>query len=59
MLAGNIEFEEEELARSEGEEVEDDNVEGWIDECMLMTEDKLEELEESVEPLQLLLTKAS
>ena len=58
-LAGNIEFEEEELARSEGEEVEDDNVEGWIDECMLMTEDKLEELEESVEPLQLLLTKAS
>jgi hypothetical protein len=58
-LAGNIEFEEEELARSEGEEAEDDNVEGWIDERTLMTEDELEELEESVEPLRLLLTKAS
>ena len=34
-LAGNIEFEEDELARrdgKEGEENEDDNVEGWIDE---------------------------
>ena len=59
MLTGNIEFEEEELARSEGEEVEDDNIEGWIDKHMLMTEDELEELEESVEPLRLLLTKAS
>ena len=61
-LAGNIEFEEDELARrdrKEGEEDEDDNVEGWIDECTLMTDVELEELDESVEPVHLLLTKVS
>jgi hypothetical protein len=58
-LAGNIEFEEEELARDgkEGDEDEDDNVEGWIDECTQMTDIELEELEGSVEPVRLLLTK--
>ena len=59
-LAGNIEFEEDELARrdgKEGEENEDDNVEGWIDERILMTDIELEELDESVEPVHLLLTK--
>jgi hypothetical protein len=59
-LAGNIEFEEDELARrdeKEGDEDEDDNVEGWIDERTLMTDAELEELDESVEPVRLLLTK--
>jgi hypothetical protein len=59
-LAGNIEFEEDELARrdgKEGDEDEDDNVEGWIDEHMLMTDAELEELDESIEPVHLLLTK--
>ncbi len=50
-LAGNIEFDE-------GED-ENDNVEGWIDECTLMTPEELEELDKSVEPLWLLLTKVS
>ena len=61
-LAGNIEFEEDELAwrdGKEGEENEDDNVEGWIDERILMTDTELEELDDSVEPVRLLLTKVS
>jgi len=61
-LAGNIEFEEDELARrdaNEAEEDDDDNVEGWIDERTLMTDIELEELDESVEPVRLLLTKVS
>lgn len=59
-LASNIEFEEDELARrdgKEGDEDEDDNVEGWIDERTLMTDAELEELDDSVEPVRLLLTK--
>ena len=54
-LAGNIEFDEED---DEGED-EDDSVEGWIDKRTLMTPEELEELDESVEPLRLLLTKVS
>jgi len=42
--AGNIEFEEDELVRRDGE---DDN------ECTLMTEDELIELDESVKPVRL------
>ena len=52
-FAGNIELEGE-----EGRD-EDDNVEGWIDEHELMTEEELEKLDDSVEPLRLLLTKVS
>jgi hypothetical protein len=55
-FAGNIEFEDEELARCE-EDNEDDNVEGWIDERTSMTEEELDKLDESVEPLRLLLMK--
>jgi hypothetical protein len=46
-FASNIEFEVE-----EGEDCEDDNVEGWIDERSLMTEEELEKLDECVEPLR-------
>jgi hypothetical protein len=53
-FASNLEFE-----REEGEDGEDDNVEGWIDERTLMTEEELEKLDESVEPLRLLLTNVS
>src|SRR5258705_11911270 len=57
-LADNIEIDE--LEREEGEEEgEDDNVEGWIDERTLMTQEAVEELDKSVEPLRLLLTKVS
>jgi hypothetical protein len=52
-FAGNIEFEGEEGGD------EDDNIEGWIDERELMTEEELEKLDDSVEPLRLLLTKVS
>ena len=61
-LAGNIEFKEDELAwrdGKEGEEGEDDNIEGWIDKCTLMTDVELEELDESIEPVHLLLMMVS
>jgi hypothetical protein len=61
-LADNIEFEEDELAmrdREEGVDGEDDNIEGWVDERTSMSEDELIELNESVEPIRLLLTKVS
>jgi hypothetical protein len=58
-LAGNIDVEEDEASRDgeDGEEGEDDNVEGWIDERTLLDDEDLEELEKSVEPVRLLLTK--
>jgi len=62
MLAGNIEFEEEELAKKDGEEGaggEDDNVEGWVDGRTLMTDEESNELDESIEPMRILLTKVS
>jgi hypothetical protein len=51
-MLSNIEFDGD-------ENCEDDNVEGWVDERELMTEKELEELDESVEPLRLLLMKVS
>ena len=54
-LAGNIEFEEEAMAGRDSEEGvggEDNNLDGWIDERMLMTEEELSELDQSVEPVQ-------
>jgi hypothetical protein len=61
-LAGNIKFEEDESGRrdaNEDEEDDNDNVEGWIDERTMMADIELEELDESVEPVHLLLTKVS
>jgi hypothetical protein len=58
-LADNIEFEEEVSSRDgdDGIAGEDDNIEGWIDERTLMNEEDLDRLEESVEPVRVLLTK--
>lgn len=58
-LAGNIEFEEDELSRDgeDGIAGEEDNVEGWIDERTLMDEEDLNTLDESVKPVRVLLTK--
>ena len=57
-LAGNIELEGDEYGDEEdGEGAEDDNIEGWIDERVLMTEEELDKLDESVLPVRLLLTK--
>lgn len=60
-LAGDIETEEEiALTNGEdGEEGEDDNVEGWVDEREMMDMGELEELEASVQPVRLLLTKVT
>ena len=58
-LAGNIDVEEDEASRDgeDGVEGEDDNVEGWVDERTLLDDEDLEELDKSVEPVRLVLTK--
>jgi hypothetical protein len=55
-LAGDIDSEGELMA---SDEEEDDNDDGWIDECEDMTEDELRELSASVAPVRLLLTKVT
>ena len=59
-LAGEIELEQEVTVSghggNEGDATEDDNDEGWVDEHKEMTEELLE-LDESVQPVRLLLTK--
>jgi hypothetical protein len=58
-LAKEIEHEEEITANGGDEQdvTEDDNVEGWVDECEDMTEAELRKLAESVKPVRLLLGK--
>jgi hypothetical protein len=53
-LEGNIQFDGERDCEDDS-----DNVEGWVDKRELMTEEELEELDESVEPIRLLLMKVS
>ena len=58
-LAREIEREEE-ITASRGDEedaMEDDNVEGWVDEREEMTDAELLKLEASVKPVRLLLSK--
>lgn len=56
-LAGDIVLEEEE-SRNEGkDDDEDDDCEGWIDERKDMTEGEKQRLDNSVQPIRLLLTK--
>jgi hypothetical protein len=61
-LASNIKAEEA-VTRAEEEVPEEgsnqDNNEGWIDEWDSMTEEDIEELEESLRPIRFLLTKVS
>ena len=58
-LAGNVE-DEEDIESRDGkggvvsDEPEDDNLEGWIDECTLMDDDNLDKLEENVKPVRAL-----
>lgn len=59
-LAGNIDVEEQEMAesRDDGDDDEDDeNVEGWMDEMDTMTAEQLTALNESVQPVRLMLVK--
>jgi TATA-binding protein-associated factor Taf7 len=60
-LAGEIDLEEEITAGagSETDATGDDNVKGWVDEHEEMTREELNELEESLKPVRLLLTKVS
>ena len=60
-LAEGLELEEEISAKEseEGDDEDDDNVEGWIDEREKLSEHQLEELEARVEPIWLLLIKVS
>jgi hypothetical protein len=61
LLAGNIDVEEEEASRDgeDGVAGEDDNIEGFIDERTLLDNEDLKELDESIEPVRLVLTKVS
>ena len=62
-LAGNIELEEQETIEQgddddkDDDEVEDENVEDWVDERKAMNEEQLAELDESVQPVRLMLVK--
>ncbi|KDR74202.1 hypothetical protein GALMADRAFT_141284 [Galerina marginata CBS 339.88] len=57
-LAGDINAEEKESKPGEdGESGEVDSVEGWVDECKMMSEEELLELDLCVKPVCLLLTK--
>jgi len=59
-LAGNIDYEEDALAGAyEEDSVEDDNIEGWVDERATMSKEEVDELDESVAPVRLLLTKVN
>ena len=59
-LAVDLDLEEELSGDNDedGEQGEDDNYEGWIDERDQMSEEQLEELEDHVQPIRLLLIKA-
>ena len=46
-------------AGDEGDATEDDDDEGWVDECEEMTKEELLELAASVQPVRLLLTKVT
>jgi hypothetical protein len=58
-LAGNLEVEELVSQQDCDSDDDDDSVEGWVDEREEMTEIEIEELDESVGPLRLILTKVS
>lgn len=58
-LAGDIDREEEDTVRANDEEdaIEDDSIEGWVDEQEAMTKEEVTELSTNVLPVRLLLTK--
>jgi len=54
-----MEYEEEETRAEAGDDEEDDNVEGWIDERELLSDADREILDVDVQPVRLVLTKVS
>jgi hypothetical protein len=62
LLAGDINFEEDKLAGIDEngiDGIDGDNTEGWIDERETMSQEELDELDESIAPVRSLLTKVS
>jgi hypothetical protein len=58
-LAGDIAREEQQTADVGKDDDDDNNEEGWIDKRELMSEWERDELDESVQPVRLLLIKVS
>jgi hypothetical protein len=58
-LAADIDLEEQITVSAGDDEVANDDDEGWVDEHKEMTEDELQELAASVQPVRLLLTKVT
>jgi hypothetical protein len=58
-LADDIDLEEDAMAGDEEDGVDGDNIEGWVDERAAMSKEEVDELEESVAPVWLLLTKVN
>lgn len=56
-LAGDLECEELQSQKSSDSDQDEDNMDGWIDERDLLTDSERDELDESVDPLRLMLTK--
>jgi hypothetical protein len=60
VLVGDIDFEEDTLAGVDEEDsIDGDNIEGWVDERATMSKEEVNELDESVAPVRLLLTKVN
>jgi hypothetical protein len=59
-LAGNIDNEEQEMADSEDDsedEEENENMDDWVDERQALTMERLAELDESLQPVRVMLVK--
>lgn len=56
-LAGNIDFEEQEMAEDDGDDEDNENTDDWVDERDNMAEEQLASLNESVQPVRLMLVK--
>lgn len=57
-LAGNIDNEEQEMANSEDDsEDEEENMDDWVDERQALMMERLAELDESLQPVRVVLVK--
>jgi len=56
-LAGDIDLEEAETRRAAEGDLDNNNMDGWVDELVLLTEEEAAELSESVLPVRLVLVK--
>ncbi|KAF8071972.1 hypothetical protein FPV67DRAFT_1412160, partial [Lyophyllum atratum] len=56
-LAKDIELEDAETRATAEGDLEDDDIDGWVDEVALLTKEEAEKLSESVRPVRLVLVK--